>query len=580
MADTFLNQLTKALGSSYTIERELFGGGMSRVFVAREEALDRLVVVKVLPPDLAAGVNVERFRREIQVAAQLHHPHIVPLLSAGEHPTLLYYTMPYIEGESLKVIIERRGRLTAREVQRILADVADALAYAHDRGVVHRDIKPGNILTLGSHALITDFGVAKALNAALPTAGVATTSTGMAIGTPAYMAPEQLAGDPTADHRVDLYALGLVAYELLAGISPFAGKSPQATMAAQLTIVPQPLDRSYPDIPADIAMLISHCLQKEADDRPGDAKAILRALDAMATPSGPSLAVAAQQRPARTRTPWVVGGMAAAVALVAGGIALGRESTSSPAAASLTIAVDSPVASDMELIRPIDTVFVREESPPSPPPVSTLSRDDSLRIAAAVEERNRGIGVTTVTSQELDSAMRLARKSLFDSLGRQVASALRATENARLFLALPPANSRGRSRDSTRFLFRPPTGVRRIALGGFAPPDPSLRQVAQAIRDSLVKRIGRTGTEVLLVHRGGFRDLMATARSRRALGAVRGTFRVEGEELHVTLTVVQPTGAIDVFSERLQLDDPMSSIDQLAEHLRTLLPDSRPPRRR
>src|ERR1051326_2316891 len=167
----FAEHLQEALGPGYELERELLGGGMSRVFVAKDRALGRTIVVKVLPPDLAAGVNRERFRREIQLAAQLQHPHIVPLLSAGEHGELLWYTMPFIDGESLRAAIERKRPFSVREVTRILHDVVDALAHAHKRGVVHRDIKPANILTQGSHALVADFGVAKALSAALPGAG-------------------------------------------------------------------------------------------------------------------------------------------------------------------------------------------------------------------------------------------------------------------------------------------------------------------------------------------------------------------------------------------------------------------------
>src|SRR5215208_4106740 len=261
---------------------------MSRVFAATEHALGRKVVIKVLPPELSAGVNRERFQREIQVAAQLQHPHVVPLLAAGRIPSsdrapdttipdrgpgtqpdgeLLYYTMPFIEGESLRAAIARRGRLPVRAVLRILHDVVGALAYAHGRGVVHRDIKPGNILLAGytgdargAHALVTDFGVAKALSAAMPVSGM--TSAGMAIGTPAYMAPEQLAADPAADHRIDIYAVGLLAYELLSGQSPFVGTSPPATMAAQLTRVPDPLDTLRDDVPPGLAAIITRCLEK------------------------------------------------------------------------------------------------------------------------------------------------------------------------------------------------------------------------------------------------------------------------------------------------------------------------------
>ena len=168
----FAEHLQNALGSNYQLDHELTGGGMSRVFVATDRVLGRRVVVKVLPPDLAAGVNRDRFRREIQVVAQLQHPHIVPLLSAGEQDDLLWYTMPFIEGESLRAGIERKRPFTARDITRILHDIVDALAFAHARGVIHRDIKPANVLMQGSHALVTDFGVAKALSAAMPIGGV------------------------------------------------------------------------------------------------------------------------------------------------------------------------------------------------------------------------------------------------------------------------------------------------------------------------------------------------------------------------------------------------------------------------
>ncbi|GAB1342232.1 hypothetical protein MASR1M101_13590 [Gemmatimonas sp.] len=265
----------------------------------------------MLPPELAAGVNVERFRREIQLAAQLQHPHIVPLLSAGDDEGLLWFSMPYIEGESLRGALSRHGRLSARDVVRILHDVVDALAYAHARGVVHRDIKPDNILTSGMHALVTDFGVAKALSAAIPIHGG--TTTGMAIGTPAYMAPEQLAADPAADHRVDLYAVGLLAYELLTGKSPFIGSSPQATLAAQLTVTPEPPHRSLKDIPEALSALIMHCLEKDAAKRPQSAQALLDALEALppmsSTASTPSSVLEGNAGRRQSRAAMLVGAM-------------------------------------------------------------------------------------------------------------------------------------------------------------------------------------------------------------------------------------------------------------------------------
>ncbi len=281
---SFEERIKDFLSNAYDIERELGGGGMSRVFVARDRILGRKVVIKLLSPELTAEVNRGRFRREIQVAAQLQHPHIVTLLSAGEDGELVYYTMPFIEGESLKSALEKNGRLAVADVLRVLYDVVDALAYAHANGVVHRDIKPANILRSGNHALVTDFGVAKALNAAMPS--TAMTSTGMAIGTPAYMAPEQLAGDPTADHRIDIYALGLLAYELLSGQSPFAASTAQGVLAAVLTRDPKPLSEVRKDVPKKLSVIIMSCLSKVPGGRPPTAEALLDALDMIATASG------------------------------------------------------------------------------------------------------------------------------------------------------------------------------------------------------------------------------------------------------------------------------------------------------
>jgi serine/threonine-protein kinase len=270
-----IETLRQALDSTYEIEREI-GGGMSRVFVATERALGRRVVIKVLPPELTAGVNRERFRREIQFAARLQHPHIVPLLTAGQVGDILYYTMPLVEGETLRSRLEREQRLPAAAVVAILQDVVDALAYAHSRGLIHRDIKPENILLQRNHALVTDFGVAKAISEALP--GTAATTIGIAVGTPAYMAPEQLAADPAADHRIDLYAVGLLGYELLNGASPFSGSSPQQTLARQMTERPTPPHIRRADVPPDLSSLIMRCLEKDPASRWRSAEELLEAL--------------------------------------------------------------------------------------------------------------------------------------------------------------------------------------------------------------------------------------------------------------------------------------------------------------
>src|SRR5437762_4832267 len=262
---------------------------MSRVFLAEEVRLGRRVVVMVLPPEMAAGVSAERFEREIQLAAKLQHPHIVPVLTAGARGDLLYYVMPHIAGESLRARIAHERELPVGEAVRIMRDVCDALAYAHGHGIVHRDVKPDNVLLSGKHALVTDFGVAKAV--ASSTGGSGTlTSLGMALGTPAYMAPEQAAGDPTVDHRADLYAVGALGYELLAGRTPFGGLSPQGMLAAQVTATPDPVTQHRDSVPPALAALIMRCLAKHPADRPQSADDVLGQLEAMATPTGGTLA--------------------------------------------------------------------------------------------------------------------------------------------------------------------------------------------------------------------------------------------------------------------------------------------------
>jgi len=281
------DQLQRTLGDSYILERELGGGGMSRVFVAEETALGRKVVVKVLLPELAATVNIERFRREIQLAAKLQHPHIVPVLAAGVSEGLPYYTMPFIEGESLRARLAREGALPVPDTTRILRDVLSALAYAHEHGIVHRDMKPDNVLLTRHHAVVTDFGVAKALSAAA-NPGSSLTSLGVALGTPAYMSPEQAAADPSTDHRADLYGVGAMAYEMLTGQQVFSTRSPQAMLAAHVTETPEPLERRRPSVPPELASVVMRSLEKHAADRPQSAAEMLADVEAAVTPSGPT----------------------------------------------------------------------------------------------------------------------------------------------------------------------------------------------------------------------------------------------------------------------------------------------------
>jgi tetratricopeptide (TPR) repeat protein len=281
-------QLQKALGAAYHVERELGGGGMSRVFLARETAFDRPVVVKVLPPDLA-GVSVDRFKREIAVAARLQHPHIVPLISAGEMNGLPYYTMPFVDGESLRHHLAASGPLSVGETVRLLRDIASALAHAHRAGVVHRDIKPDNVMLAGGAATVLDFGVAKAVRDAAgsgDTAHSGLTSLGIALGTPAYMAPEQAAADPGVDHRADLYAFGVMAYEMLVGQTPFGHRPAQELLVAHLTETPVPIAERRDDIPDGLAALITACLAKKPAERPRSADALVAMLDGIGSPGG------------------------------------------------------------------------------------------------------------------------------------------------------------------------------------------------------------------------------------------------------------------------------------------------------
>jgi tetratricopeptide (TPR) repeat protein len=262
---------------------------MSRTYVAMERSLARRVVVKVLSPELAAGVSVDRFKREILLAAQMQHPHVVPVLSSGDASGLPWFTMPYVEGESLRARLGR-GPLPTGEAVSVLRDVARALAFAHARGVVHRDIKPDNVLLSEGSATVTDFGIAKAISAARTGGGGETlTMAGTSIGTPAYMAPEQAAGDPNIDHRSDIYAFGCMAYEVLAGRPPFTGPSPAKLLGAHLGEKPRDVRELRPDAPESLALVVMQCLEKDPASRPQTATDLVRVLDTV-TSSGAATA--------------------------------------------------------------------------------------------------------------------------------------------------------------------------------------------------------------------------------------------------------------------------------------------------
>ena len=255
---------------------------MATVYRATDVKHDRQVAVKVLRPELAATIGPERFLREIRIAAHLQHPHILPLLDSGEAEGFLYYVMPFIEGESLRARLNRDGELPVSDAARLLRDVADALAYAHTHGIVHRDIKPDNVLISDRHALVMDFGVAKAVSEAVGEHDI--TSAGVALGTPAYMAPEQAAGDPQVDGRADIYALGALAYELLTGEPPFSAGTLQGVLAAHVTESPRPITDLRPAVPASLAALVMRCLEKKPADRWQTADEMLPFLENLRTP--------------------------------------------------------------------------------------------------------------------------------------------------------------------------------------------------------------------------------------------------------------------------------------------------------
>jgi serine/threonine-protein kinase len=318
-------RLNAALGEQYSITREVGAGGMATVYLARDVKHDRQVALKVLRPELASALGAERFPREIRIVAQFQHPHILSLYDSGEAQGFLYYVMPFVDGESLADRLARDKQLPVADAVRILREVADALAYAHKRGVVHRDIKPGNVLLSGRHAVVTDFGVAKAVSAA---GGDKVTTVGMAIGTPQYMAPEQAMGQGDIDARADIYALGILGYEMLAGRLPFAADTPQGILAAHVMEAPKDIRDVRPGIPGPLADAIMRCLAKNPADRWQTADDLVAQLELVATtPSGgmtpthtrPVPGVAFRKGPSRRA--WMVGAALALIAIGGGAAA-------------------------------------------------------------------------------------------------------------------------------------------------------------------------------------------------------------------------------------------------------------------
>ncbi|MGH3381558.1 MAG: protein kinase domain-containing protein [Actinoallomurus sp.] len=468
------------------LERELGRGGMATVYAAHDVRHDRPVALKVLHPELAASLGPERFEREIHFAAQLQHPHILPVHDSGEAAGRLYYVMPYVEGESLRQRLARDGELPVADAVRLLEEIVEALAYAHAHGVVHRDIKPDNIMLSGRHALIADLGVAKAVSAA-GRGDEALTATGIALGTPRYMAPEQVAADPHVDHRADIYAVGVMAYEMLSGTPPFAGASAQAVFAAQVTQQPAPLETLRPGISPLLSQTIVKCLAPRPADRWQSAAELLAQLERLrdsgeVTPPGRE----ATPRPRRALA-WGVAAVIAAAAAIA----------------ALTIAR-----------RPAPELHFGARSP--------LTVDPGLEIDPAVSPDGQFVAY---------AAGPLTESRIY----------VRQTDGGRPIAIAPDLAGAQRlpywSPDGKRILFRSARGIEIVpALGGApkvivphavgevllpGPWSPDGRQIAFERSDSLCVMPADGGAPALLA-RGGDMHSFAWSPDGRWIAAVRG----------------------------------------------------------
>jgi eukaryotic-like serine/threonine-protein kinase len=371
MSDAMMARLA-ALSDRYVVEAEIGHGGMATVYRARDLKQNRLVAIKVLRPELAQAMGGDRFTREIKIASQLQSPHILPLLDSGEVDGLLFYVMPLVDGESLGDLLARDGALPPSEAMRLLREIVDGLAHAHRRGLVHRDIKPHNVMIAERHALLMDFGVAKALadgqygggDADTTDPYITLTEVGISLGTPTYMAPEQVAADPDIDHRADIYAVGVMAYEMLAGAPPFTGP-PQLVMAAHMTRIPAELTSVRPDVPPAVASIVMRCLAKDPADRYQSADDLLQTIEGLVTPTG-SAAYVPPPAVRRLRAAMIGAGVLAVVAAAFAGVQKSQRSawvheTGLPELRRLTEAAqfDSAfvVAERIEAIAPNDTTL-------------------------------------------------------------------------------------------------------------------------------------------------------------------------------------------------------------------------------
>ncbi len=441
MSDIF-DRLKAALADRYSIEKEVGAGGMATVYLAEDLKHHRKVAVKVLRAELSETVGPERFVREIEIAAGLTHPHILPLYDSGEADGFLFYVMPYVEGESLRERLAREGELPISDAVRILKEVADALAKAHAQGVVHRDIKPDNVMLADRHALVADFGVAKAISEA--TGRHAITTAGVALGTPSYMSPEQASADPHIDHRADIYAFGAMAYEMLTGAPPFTGSSPQQILAAHVTEPATPVTTRRATVPAPLADLVMRCLEKKAADRWQSADELLTRLEGIATPSvgmtptdtRPVSAVSAVSPKLGRRAGMAV----AAVALVfIGWFALGRTGGATALDENLVVVLPFRVVGSADQVADLRegmvdlmATFLTGEggTPMSADPGTVISawrrevssdREDLDEVQAIELARSLGAGLV-LTGAVVESDARLVLRGSLASVDGRVAS--------------------------------------------------------------------------------------------------------------------------------------------------------------
>jgi len=404
---TDLSRLATALADRYRVERELGQGGMATVYLAEDIKHSRKVAVKVLRPELAAALGPERFLREIETTANLRHPHILPLFDSGEagqrgggEGAFLFYVMPLVEGESLRDRLDREKQLPVDDALQIAREVADALSYAHSRGVIHRDIKPENILLESGHAIVADFGIAKAVRAA---GGEALTQTGMSVGTPSYMSPEQAAGEQDLDGRSDLYALACVLYEMLAGQPPFTGVTAEALVRQHLVVDAPPVTNYRPAVPASVAAALQRALAKSPADRFNPVAQFSEALRATPAVSAP---VPSPRKSGRGVA--VLAGLLLAVAIV--GVVLWRRgsSTAPPGTASVAVLpfVDlSPDHTSAYLGDGISETLINALA--NVPGLSVAARTSAFSFrdkSEDVREIGRQLGVTTVLEGSVQRA--------------------------------------------------------------------------------------------------------------------------------------------------------------------------------